>query len=118
MLIQLHPGQPRPLIDVDFYQFNFSVFNSLEESRVMRCLTLQCELDFFRTPDCLVITQEIGDKEFNILLLTDTLGLQHAFMDCFRALYKTYYNSDFKLSGDTTDWTGSILENTDKNRHN
>lgn len=119
MLINLEQGQPEPDIDGDWYVFVFDVIEGAEEKSTMHCMVIMNSLTHF--DECYAITQPKtinGAPVLRVTLLTPTLGFQHEFMDCFRAIYKTYYNEDFSIDKDPTDFGGSILRHADIYRHN
>lgn len=119
MLIKLEQGQEEPDIDGDWYEFVFDVLEGSEERKVMHCMIVQDSLTNF--DECYVITQPKtvdGSSILRVTLLTPTLGFQHEFMDCFRAIYQTYYHEKFSIDKDPTDWSGSILRHSDIFRHN
>jgi len=120
MLIKLAQGQEEPDIDGDWYVFVFDVQEGHEEAKVIRSLELQDSISTHFV-ECYAITQPKtinGVSVLRVILLTPTLGMQHEFMDCFRAVYKTYFLDDFSIDKDPTDFGGSILRHADIYRHN
>lgn len=120
MYMRVMSGCEPPRFTDEWYSWGFVVHDPNKEHKVCHTFSVIAEFPHFR--ECWIVIEDSGCFEgeyemIGVTLYTPTLGLRKELMDCFRAVYKTYFDYDFEITGDPTDWRGSVLD-TQKNRHN
>lgn len=104
----------------EYYCFCWLCEKTEDYNNVIETLKLVDQLPHYEDVVIVVVIPEWKYKMYKmeVHLFTHTLGKQKEFMETFRCVWKCKTGRDYSITGDITDWTGSVLRYAHENRHN